>query len=165
MSSILPQSPGLESIVVPIRNSVRALIVQRNQVLLLRKCGPDGSERHAMPGGGQDVGELLPQALLRECGEEIGCSIEIVSLLHVVETFKSRERKPISYRQQVEFVFHCRVPADYRPHNGPRPDKNQVAVEWVGLQRLDEIDLRPPWMVALIRQAALGQGPVYLGAL
>lgn len=155
----------VQSLAIPIRNSVRALIVQRNRVLLVRKSGPGGVQRYTLPGGGQDAGERLHEALLRECREEIGNGVEILGLLHVADAFRRRDGKAAGSRQQVEFVFHCRVPADYTPGNGPSPDKHQVAVEWVGLQRLDEIDLRPPGMAALVRQAALGEGPVYVGTL
>ena len=157
------RDPG--PIVLPIRNSVRALIVRCNRVLLVRKRGPDGAERYALPGGGQEAGELLHQALRRECHEEIDSGVEVLGLLHVADAFAARAARPGGYRQRVEFVFHCQVPADYQPRSGPRPDRHQVAVVWVGLQHLDGIDLRPAGMAALIRQAAIGQGPVYLGIL
>lgn len=146
-----------------IRNAVRALVMRNNQVLLLRKCGPDGVERFAMPGGGQESGELLAETLLRECDEEIGVQVEIVALLHVADAFKPVNGKSAPVRQHVEFVFRCRVPGDYVPHNGSRPDKHQVAVEWIGLQHLDDIDLRPAGLVRVIRSAALAGEPVYLG--
>lgn len=151
-----------QPVVPPIRNAVRALIVRCNRVLLVRKRGPDGADRYALPGGGQEAGELLHQALRRECREEIDSGVEVLGLLHVADALVARQG---GYRQRVEFVFHCQVPADYEPRSGPSPDRRQVAVEWVGLQHLDGIDLRPAGMAALIRQAAIGQGPVYLGSL
>jgi 8-oxo-dGTP diphosphatase len=167
MSNIdaLVAPPAPEVVVPPIRNSVRALIVRNNQVLLLRKCRPGGVERYAMPGGGQDAGERLQDTLLRECREEIDTSVDILGLVHVAESFKPCNGKAVRFRQQVEFVFHCRLPPDYEPRSGCRPDKHQVAVEWVGLQYLDDIELRPRGMATLVRQAALGEGPVYLGDL
>ena len=157
--------PAVDVVAPPIRNSVRALIVRQNHVLLLRKRGPGGVERYAMPGGGQDAGERLQDTLLRECREEIDTGVEILGLLHVAESFKRCNGKTARHRQQVEFVFYCRLPPDYAPRSGRKPDKHQVAVEWVGLQHLDDIDLRPAGMAMLVRQAALGDGPVYLGDL
>jgi ADP-ribose pyrophosphatase YjhB (NUDIX family) len=157
--------PAADAVVPPIRNSVRALIVHKNQVLLLRKRLPNGAQRYAMPGGGQDAGERLCDTLLRECREEIGTGVDILDLVHVAETFKQRDGKAVTYRQQVEFVFHCRLPAGYAPRSGRKPDKHQVAVEWVGLQHLDDIDLRPAGLASLVRQAALGDAPVYVGDL
>ncbi len=41
--------PPLETVITPIRNSVRALILRQNRVLLLRKRGPGGVERFQSP--------------------------------------------------------------------------------------------------------------------
>ena len=60
-----------------IRNAVRAIIVRDDRVLLLRKGGDGRGERFALPGGGQEAGESLADALLRECREEIGTTITI----------------------------------------------------------------------------------------
>jgi len=69
MKNAVQYQPPVRSIVLPIRNSVRALIVRKDQVLLLRKRSRNGQQRHAMPGGGQDRGETLHDSLLRECRE------------------------------------------------------------------------------------------------
>lgn len=152
-----------DSVVAPIRNSVRALIIQHNRVLLLRKCAPGGTTRYAMPGGGQDIGERLQETLMRECVEELGTRVEIVGLVHVAESFKRLGGTSRAIRQQIEFVFQCRVPGDYTPRNGTKPDKHQCAVEWVGLQHLPHIELRPAGMAGLIARAALNDAPVYVG--
>jgi ADP-ribose pyrophosphatase YjhB (NUDIX family) len=157
--------PPVRSIVSPIRNSVRALIVRKNQVLLLRKRSRNGLPRYAVPGGGQDRGETLHECLERECLEEIATKVDILGLAHVANAFKPLDAKLVSFRQQVEFIFFCRVPKNYKPRQGKKPDKNQIGVEWVKLQNLDKIDLRPVGMADLIRQTASGKAPVYAGTL
>ena len=165
MKNAAQYQPPVRSIVPPIRNSVRALIVRKNQVLLLRKRSRNGQARYALPGGGQDRGETLHECVVRECREEIAAKVEIVGLAHVANAFKPLDAKLVSFRQQVEFVFYCRVPKNYKPRQGRKPDKNQVGVEWVDLQSLSKIDLRPTGMASLIRRAAEGKGPVYAGIL
>ena len=165
MKNAAQYQPPVGSVAVPIRNSVRALIVRKDQVLLLRKSGRNGDSRYALPGGGQDRGETLHECVFRECREEIAAKISIVGLAHVANAFKPLDAKMVSYRQQVEFIFHCEVPKNYKPRQGPKPDKNQVGVEWVSLRRLDKIDLRPRGMATLIRRAAAGKGPIYAGTL
>ena len=155
--------PAREQIIAPIRNSVRALIMRHNRVLLLRKQRPDGGPRYVLPGGGQELGESIEQTLWRECLEEIGVPVDMVALLHVAEIFKARDTRPKSFRQQIEFIFDCRVPADYVAGPGEKPDKGQLAVEWIDLSQIDVIDLWPTGTRKLVRQAALRQGPVYLG--
>jgi len=84
----------MTELIPPIRNAARALIVRRSHVLLLRKAGGGSGERYALPGGGQDLGETLQQALVRECQEEIGTTVAVGGLLHVAEFFKLRDTQP-----------------------------------------------------------------------
>ncbi|WP_164513437.1 NUDIX domain-containing protein [Thiosocius teredinicola] len=162
--SPLKPPPGAR-IQTPIRNTVRALLIHQNRVLLLRKRWPDGSERFSLPGGGQEIGEALHETLLRECFEEIGAQVEIVGLAHVANSYRLRDAKESLYRQHVEFIFRCKLPAAYQPTTGSQPDKYQVGVEWVGLHRLDDIELRPGGLKRVIRGAALGNMQTYLPAL
>ena len=149
----------------PIRNAARALIVRDNQILLLRKEGYAGGERYALPGGGQDLGETLEQALVRECHEEIGTSVRIHELVHVADCFKPRDILPPSTRHLVEFLFVCSVPEDYTPRNGDQPDKHQVAVVWVGLAELVDIPLYPRSLGGFLAGLHDRLGPTYLGCI
>ena len=57
----------MENLTPGIRNAARAVILREGSILLLRKNGSGGGERFALPGGAQDLGETLEQALNREC--------------------------------------------------------------------------------------------------
>lgn len=58
------------------RMSSHAVILnEQHQVLLLKATYTDAA--WGLPGGGLDVGETIHQALIRECLEELGCSITI----------------------------------------------------------------------------------------
>jgi len=146
----------------PIRNAVRALIVQDGQVLLLRKNGGERGERFALPGGAQELGETLEQALNRECLEEIATEVQIHDLLYVADYFKQRDTVPPSTRQLVEFLFRCSVPGNYLPKNGHRPDKHQIEVIWVGLNRIGEMNLFPQSLATHIIDS---NDRVYLGTI
>ena len=155
----------MESIVPPIRNTARALILQDNNILLLRKDGYEQGERFALPGGGQDLGETLEQALHRECLEEIGCRIEIHRLVYVADCFKPRDTPPGSTRHLVEFLFACTVPADYIPRNGHHPDKHQVEVVWASLDELAGMPLYPRSLGQHLMYSSDRAAPVYLGSI
>jgi len=59
--------------VIPgVRLSVKAIIVREGRLLVL-KCRDQQGFWYVLPGGGQQVGETLDQALRRECLEELGC--------------------------------------------------------------------------------------------
>ena len=53
----------MENLTPQIRNAVRAVILRDDRILLLRKSGGEQGERFALPGGAQDLGETLRQAL------------------------------------------------------------------------------------------------------
>jgi 8-oxo-dGTP diphosphatase len=148
-----------------IRNGVRAVIVRNGQLLLIRKEYEDGSQRHVLPGGSQDPGETLNDALQRECREEIGTEVTIRGLLYLADLFKPRDTQPITYRQQVEFLMHCEVADDYVAHNGDRPDKHQASVIWASPDQLPVLNLFPSELLRLLKDLNLKSFPVYLGSI
>lgn len=147
-----------------IRNAARGLIVRQDKILLLRKEGGGRAERFALPGGAQEAGETLKQALNRECLEEIGSEVEIGDLLHVADFFKLRDTQPPSRRHVVEFLFQCVVPDDYAPHNGHRPDKHQVEVIWADMAEAARLPLFPQYLSTCIAQHTEVGREFYLGA-
>lgn len=155
----------MENLLPEIRNAARALIVRDGCILLLRKAGyPDG-ERFALPGGGQDPGETLQQALLRECREEIGTEVLIHDLIHVADYFKPRDTDPPSMRHLVELLFRCEVPDSYVPVNGDHPDKHQVEVVWIHLDSLPDLPLFPRSLAAYLGRRYATAPNVYMGVL
>ncbi len=159
-------SKSLVNNLIPgVRNAVRALIISDGSILLLRKDGYPKGERYALPGGAQDLGETLKQALNRECLEEIGTRVQINGLLHVADWFKERETEPPSTRHLVEFLFDCGVPEGYQPRSGHHPDKHQVEVLWKPLPELPDIRLLPQSLAEHLANYPRGNGEVYLGSL
>jgi ADP-ribose pyrophosphatase YjhB (NUDIX family) len=155
----------MENLLPEIRNAARALIVRDDRILLLRKQGyPDG-QRFALPGGGQDPGETLRQALLRECQEEIGTRVLIHDLVHVADYFKVRDTDPPSTRHLVEFLFRCEVQDTYVPMNGEHPDKHQVEVVWVPLDALPDIPLYPRSLAAFLGRRSAAAAGIYMGVI
>lgn len=66
---------------VPVRQAVRALIVDSSsRVLLFRADLPDRPPWWYAPGGGVEAGETDEQALVREVAEETGLVVDIASL-------------------------------------------------------------------------------------
>jgi len=155
----------MENLLPVIRNAARALIVRDDRILLLRKLGYSDGERFALPGGGQDPGETLQQALLRECEEEIGTQVQVHDLIHVADYCKVRDTDPPSIRHLVEFLFRCEVPDNYAPVNGEHPDKHQVEVVWARLDALPDMPLFPRSLAVFLGQR-YGTAPnVYMGVI
>lgn len=133
-----------------IRNATRGVIIRDGELLVLRKVSAERGEWLALPGGAQDAGETLQQALSRECIEEIGTAVDVGELVHVADFFKRRDTEPPTRRHLVEFLFRCGVPDDYVPHNGHHPDKHQVDVIWVPTSEVPRLTLLPQYLSSYI---------------
>jgi len=155
----------MDNLIPTIRNAVRALIVRDHQILLLRKEDEATGERFALPGGAQDLGETLLDALARECAEEIGTEVHRAELIHVADYFKLRNTTPPTRRHLVEFMFTCSVPHAYSPRNGHHPDKHQVEVVWIPLARLHDIQLLPRSLASFLINRENDRNNVYIGTI
>jgi ADP-ribose pyrophosphatase YjhB (NUDIX family) len=153
----------MAELIPEIRNAARALIVRQNKILLLRKEGGDRGERFTLPGGAQDPGETLKEALNRECMEEIGTTVDIGDLIHVADFFKLRETQPPTRRHVVEFLFQCTIHDNYSPRNGDRPDKHQVEVVWAELASVAQLPLSPQYLSTCIPYNSNSDRNFYLG--
>jgi len=146
----------------PIRNSAKAVIVDNNRVLLTKNKDDQGYF-YLFPGGGQEKGEELKAALIRECMEEIGCKVVVADLVCVREYIgKNHEFAEWDYDiHQVEFYFECRIDGEVQEFKGSNPDSYQVDVEWIECDRLDEIRVYPKTLAEMIRNNQAR--PIYIG--
>jgi ADP-ribose pyrophosphatase YjhB (NUDIX family) len=153
----------IEHLIPGIRNAVRAVITSNGSVLLQRKVDDDGTERYTLPGGAQEQGERLADALQRECEEEIGARVKIIDLMFVGDYFRVKKTDPPTTRHLLEFLFACTVDGDYQPANGPHPDRHQVDVVWMPIENLTDINLVPADYIALLQGQV--QSRIYVGQL
>ncbi|WP_145325662.1 NUDIX domain-containing protein [Paenibacillus xylanexedens] len=149
----------------PIRNSAKAVIVQDARLLVIRLEDQYGTA-YVFPGGGQEKGEELKDAVARECLEEIGQAVNVGELLHIREYIgKNHEFAEWDADiHQVEFYFACSLKdPEATIFEGSNPDDNQVAVEWIALGELSQIRLYPKTIGELLLTS--GTSSIYLGDL
>ncbi|WP_338707638.1 NUDIX domain-containing protein [Paenibacillus amylolyticus] len=149
----------------PIRNSAKAVIVQDGQLLVIRLEDQYGTA-YVFPGGGQEKGEELKDAVARECLEEIGQAVNVGELLHIREYIgKNHEFAEWDADiHQVEFYFACSlIDPEATVFEGSNPDDHQVAVEWIALEDLSNIRLYPKTIGELLLKS--GSSSIYLGDL
>lgn len=139
-----------------IRNSAKALIIKDGK-MLASKINDNGDIFYIMPGGGQDVEELLPETLKRECAEEMGIIVEPKSLVFVIEGLYGESF------HRVDLVFLC----DYigEIHNAEiQGDKNQVGFDWLSIENLINEPLYPSKLRSqIINLCNSKKTDVYLG--
>ena len=147
-----------------IRNSAKAVIV-KDEKLLAIKIQENGGTYYILPGGGQEHGENLHQALIRECKEELGADIEIGDLIFVREYIGENHELAAyhAHAHQIEFMFLCDVHQDTFD-NGSNPDKNQTGTEWLPINDLLQYKLYPQALRShLISYFNSGKATTYLG--
>ncbi|MEV6847222.1 NUDIX domain-containing protein [Actinoplanes sp. NPDC051411] len=117
-----PEAPKANS-VVPSANAV--VVDDQGAILLIRRSDNDN---WALPGGGMDLGESLPETAVRETAEETGIEVEVTGLVgiytdprHVILYTSNNEA-----RQEFSVVFTA------RPVGGtPTPSDESTEVRWV----------------------------------
>jgi len=148
-----------------IRITVRAVIIQDNKILLIKKDSPSDGIRYTLPGGALESGETLHQAVIRECIEEINTPVEVFDVLHIADFFIPKlEPKPYT-RHQLEILIQCQVPKNYLPKSGFEPDKHQVGVEWIALDNLAQIKISPHFFAELLIHLAIKKHNIYVGSV
>ncbi|CAM3473877.1 NUDIX domain-containing protein [Paenibacillus lupini] len=147
----------------PIRNSAKAIIIQNERILLTVNKDDDGLF-YIFPGGGQEVSENLQDAVRRECLEELGEEVNVGDLIYVREYIgKNHEfAESNSEAHQVEFYFQCSLISTHPTfENMTIPDANQVGIEWIEINKLDEIRVYPKAIVEPIKN--MDRDTRYLG--
>ncbi|MED4695131.1 NUDIX domain-containing protein [Peribacillus frigoritolerans] len=134
--------------------------------ILLTKNQDDEGYFYLFPGGGQEHGETIHNALLRECMEEVGEEVEIGELLHIREYIgKNHVLSSFDFHvHQVEYYFVCNLIKEKNNKAPTNPDSHQVGVEWIHINDLLQYRIYPKELRKHIIQYVNHQrSPVYLG--
>jgi len=139
-----------------IRNSAKALIIKDGKMLAVKLEDADGVF-YIMPGGGQDVEELLPQTACREAAEELGIRVEVRDLVFVIEGLHGEA----SHR--VDLIFQCEYLEEI-PEAELHGDTNQIGFDWLPVSHLNTAPLYPSKLRRQIMNLYEGKPcKVYLG--
>ncbi len=148
-----------------IRITVRAVIIQDNKILLIKKDSPADGIRYTLPGGALESGETLHEAVIRECQEEINTAVEAFDILHVADFFIPKLLPQPYTRHQLEVLIQCKAPAGYTPSSGPEPDKHQIGVEWLALDDLTKHTISPIFFAKLLGNLQSAKHQIYIGSV
>ena len=158
-----------------IRNSVKAIIVRDNKILLNKSQNtlgnmffglPDGAVYYDLPGGGQNQYESLEEAVVRECREETGHTVAPVRLAGIYEEIVMdgwfrEEYEP--YAHKLYFLLICRLTD--APVNPPtEKDIDMLCSEWVDMGELGDILLFPAAVKASLKALVETETVINLGS-
>ena len=147
----------------PVRNSAKAIIVEDNRLLVVKHIDAQG-EWHVLPGGGQNPGETLKEALQRECLEEVGIEV-LVGALWFVREYIGRNHEFWQHdgdSHQVEFMFECQILKGQPPAMGSAPDPGQLGCVWLPMTEINDFRLYPMALRELLDNRA-NEMASYLG--
>lgn len=144
-----------------VRLSVKAIIVREGRLLAL-KCHDKEGVWYVLPGGGQQAGETLDEALRRECLEELGCDVRMGALRFVRDYIAKNHEFAATEgdAHQVELMFECDLKS--QPSDATQPDSMQIGFEWLELSNLVGRRLYPRVLERTL-VSETGAGVVYLG--
>ena len=132
-----------------VRTAAKAIIIRDGRLLVTRNRNADG-DWYALPGGGQSPGETLPDALIRECLEELGCRVRVGRLLFVRD-YIGRNHEFADHdggAHQVELMFECGLEPGEEPRRPTEPDSMQVGNARLDLSSLAEARIYPRELTA-----------------
>lgn len=125
---------------------------------------PDGSICYDLPGGGQHPYESLEEGVLREVREETGYEARILRFCGLAEDIcldpVQRAAAP-NYTHRVLHIFLVEPLTDV-PGVAVELDLNQLRSEWVPLDRIAGLPLRPIGIAPYIAQMIHSDTPVYI---
>jgi 8-oxo-dGTP diphosphatase len=112
-----------------------AIIVRKRSVLLVHRTG-SGVNDWVLPGGTPRPGESMAACARREVREETGLYVDPDRVAFVLEA-----GGPDSGARTVDIVFSAADPAPDQP---PEQRERGLAPVFVPVDRIQELDLRPP---------------------
>jgi len=158
-----------------IRNATRALIIEKNKILLNKNQNsigyrypdlPNGMIYYDLPGGGQNQYETLEEAVKRECLEETGYYINIERLAAIYEDISLNEKFRTEYEQyahKVHFLFLCHLTGDSAKLSEEK-DLDMLESEWVDIEDIRKIPLYPQIIKLNFDLVLKSNNTLYLGS-
>ena len=146
-----------------IRTSIKAIISQNEHILFIRKQDQNGFY-YLLPGGGQEHGESMKDAIIRECKEEVMVDVEVGEVCFVRD-YISRNHEFADYENdfhQVEIMFNCCIKGNQKPQNGSNPDQGQLGVDWIAVDQMQNFRIYPKELKRFLQENQ-SKGKIYLG--
>lgn len=149
-----------------VRSTVKAIVLDKSKVLLNRCYDEPNGSYYSLPGGGQEKYETLHDALVRECLEETGYTVEPLRFAALMEEICDsafiRETYP-EYAHKMLHLFVCRL-ASRQTAKPTETDSSQIASEWIDLEEVKNLNLLPKAVKARFAELIESERAIFLGS-
>lgn len=126
----------------------RAVIIDEGYILLCKTSDLENNFYY-LPGGHVENGESAEKTIIREIIEEAGANCIIKRLLGILEhSFKPGENS-ICHNHEYNFIFEITA-EDLKIKNPNLQLEDKFKLEWINLEKIMEIDLKPKSLKNLI---------------
>jgi ADP-ribose pyrophosphatase YjhB (NUDIX family) len=114
--------------------AVGALILNKDEVLLIKRRYEPGAGKWSIPGGLIELGESVEDATKREVKEEVGLDVELDCVLGVVDNIvKDKNGKVKFHYVVIDYLAH--------PVGGElKPSKECLDAGWFKLKDVEKLD-------------------------
>lgn len=121
------------------RPSAYAIVIKDDAILLCPQFG----NKHDLPGGGIELGEMPEEAVVRETKEETGIDVVDPKLLEVHSTFFSFVHSTNQSFQSIMIYYACTPVGGELSTDGFDEFEQEYAemAEWVPISQLDTLNL------------------------
>src|SRR5205085_12193455 len=146
-----------------VRISNKAVIIRDGKILVNENKDKDGIF-YCLPGGGQEHGETIHEALKRECLEETGLVVEVKELVYIRDYIgKSHEMFDVHNNvHQVEPMFLCDIINEDNIGKGISRDTTQTGIVWLDISNLNNVRFYPSALKSLIPNIGKEKQSIYL---
>lgn len=133
-NDIFPKSKHLDSeVFFEDRLTGKAIVIDNEKKIAL--VGNSINYLFTLPGGGVEKNESIEEGVIRECREEIGCEVSILSEVGIIEDYRNRDKK--------HCISYCYIAKIIGRKNQPRFTKEEIKngmfVKWMNLEYAIEI--------------------------
>jgi len=125
---------------------VGAVILDRDRVVLVKRAHPPLQGEWSLPGGVVELGETLPEAVVREALEETGLDVEVGALVEVVDRVLHDRDGRVEYHFVIA-DYSCRATGGRLAHASDAADARWVPLDELAAHRVTET------AIAVIRKA------------
>lgn len=149
-----------------IRSTAKAIIIDRNKVLLNKCFDKYNGAYYSLPGGGQNTSETLFDAVIRECLEETGYTVSPKRFAALCEEICDNPQTKELYPEYIHKMYHifiCELVNDMR-QNPTDIDDMQIGSEWVNIDNLDEIRILPNVLNNNLKTIIKNEVTLFLGS-